>query len=304
MNTIKNTLLLTTILAFAACSQAPQNQNTNNQIEAQSQDSNIVNGAPVLKVDPISQATVALYVEQSEGRTVSQMNFCTGTLIAEDVVLTAAHCFADFAEEMNESVENLSRKVSVGFGLPVVKSNRDKKVEFRTIKSVVVHPEYKVGAVEEAFKTPMKDVALIYLNDVAPKTARPAKLLQDASVLKKGTELTLAGYGLVLAFPFSIQAKRLMKVNVTIDNPALTEVQFTYMAQNSRGSCSGDSGGPAYLVTEDDDLIVAGVTSWGDFYCQSIGAYTSVPAMHSWIEETIQALKNPEEPIIALHFNF
>jgi hypothetical protein len=236
-------------------------------------------------------------------------NFCTGTLIAPDLVMTAAHCFVLTQQDTGLSNDQLKDAISVGFGMPVVTSTGDIKIQFRKIKSFVVHPLFNLAALNSGSgstsdesanpgvapvkKTPdpFYDVALIRLAEAAPSSAKPATLVQDASLLKAGLQVQLVGFGLTGSTPFSQQlATQMMETTVQVDNPTYSGTQFTYKVVDGKGSCNGDSGGPAYVTLPDGSLGVLGVTSWGDAYCQELGAYTSVPAMAPWILQTQQTL--------------
>ena len=296
------------LMFSVACTKSAQVEKGTSSLE-QSSDA-IVNGSKVRGGDPVARSTVALYIERSKQadpnvvekpetngarkpRLVEDVqHFCTGTLIAPRLVITAAHCIADFAEMLGGTPEQVVAKSYVGFGVPTAKSSQDRRVRLVRIESFVVHPEYVVNSVGSAMEKPMKDVALLKLAEFAPKGAVPAKLVVDQKVLTKGLELTLAGYGLVDG-ERQIDADQLMKTTVNVEEPNMTPVQFGYLfGAKKTGACSGDSGGPAYLKTlnQDGSLSVIGVTSWGDRTCQEIGAYTSIPALAPWIMQAIRAL--------------
>jgi secreted trypsin-like serine protease len=279
-------LLLTAGLGLTAC--APQADLAS--LETQSQ-TGIVNGVAVEDQDRIAASTVALYfVRPQVGSSQGDIqNFCTGTLISRTVVLTAAHCLADVAKMMDLTLEDLMPSIRVGFGTQVASSLSDSRVEFREVAAARVHEKYVIDSVQQATKVPMYDIGLVRLAAPAPTSARVVKLVSNASALVKGRDLTLAGFGLINGWP-RVSAKQLMKVNVKVDNPAVTPVQFTYRVEGGRSACSGDSGGPAYVTNAKGELLVVGVTSWGDQFCKMIGAYTTVPVFVSWIQETIRSL--------------
>jgi hypothetical protein len=217
-------------------------------------------------------------------------NFCTGTLIAPDIVMTAAHCFADFGQEIGATPEQLKNKITVGFGLNVAKTSNDTSVQFRKIQSFTVHPQYVVDSVSLATYVPMYDVALIRLSEPAPASAQPATLVSDKNILRSGLTVYLVGFGLLSVIP-EVQATQMMETDVQVDNPAISATQFTYRTGTSgKGSCSGDSGGPAYIQQPDGTLGVIGITSWGDTNCEQVGAYTSVPYFADWIQKAVQTL--------------
>ncbi len=283
-------LLATTFMVTTLIHCAPKNQVNDHQSSFEHfQDSKqIVNGEAVKENDPIAASTVALYIEMQEAGRARFQNICTGTLIKSEFVMTAAHCLADVAESLQISISDLMKQLYVVFGTKVVLSKNDPDVQVIALASGLVHPEYQVGSVARAEEEPMYDIAILKLTQAAPKTARPAKLGLDIE-LKKGMSLILAGYGLTNGY-LHYRAKSLNKVEVTINNPAINPVQFSYVTIGGKSACSGDSGGPAYLIDQSGELNVVGVTSWGDEYCRDIGAYTSIPAFKDWIMQSIASL--------------
>lgn len=245
--------------------------------------SNIVNGTPVLgENNPIAMSTVDLYyTSPTQG---SIQNLCTGVIIGEDTILTAAHCFVDASVALHTTVDQLVQQLQVGFGTSIITNPSDTRVQMIKLLKVTVNPDYVMGKLDEAQNgAPLYDMAVIKMVSPIPAGYKVVKMLDHADVLQVGTQLTLAGFGLTRGGFFGTPAKQLMQTDVTIDNPTINPTQFHYTTQNGKTACSGDSGGPAYLRDADGTLELAGVTSWGDGGCTQFGVYTSVPAMYSWI---------------------
>jgi hypothetical protein len=197
---------------------------------------------------------------------------------------------ADFSKDLKISEPRLVKNIWVGFGRKVeIEISTQNKLNFRSVKSFAIHPEYNAGSIATVGSQPMYDIALLKLSELAPSTSKPAFLPADRLALVHGQWVRLVGFGLVNG-ESNQRAKHMMEADVTIDNPEFSRTQFTYISQAGKGSCSGDSGGPAYYITKGGELVVLGVTSWGDRKCQGTGAYTSVPYFLEWIKATVHQL--------------
>lgn len=282
-----NRLPIIFILLLAGCSlpHSAQFQPTNTTA------TEIINGSTPAQNSPEALSTVALYLPIIAGASPFQnpiTNFCTATLIGPNVVLTAAHCIVDLADKIKTTPEVVAKEIIVGFGSKVVNDLTSPDFQYRNVLSFKVHPQYSLSAVQTARTQPMYDVALLKLDSNAPASAQPAQIMTSTAVLKKGLPLLLVGFGLTNSNP-QIRATQMLETTVTVDNPAMTTTQFTYVNPKA-GSCNGDSGGPAYVRLDNGSISVLGITSWGDRDCKIMGAYTSVPAMKDWIWSTIPTL--------------
>ncbi len=98
--------------------------------------------------------------------------FCTGSVVAPDLVVTAAHCVDD------------NRPFYVVFGEP--------KGVLQKIEAVKVET-YKPYA---AAAFPNFDIAWVKLKSNVPERWKPMEILRDPSRLKDAEEFRLAGYGI------------------------------------------------------------------------------------------------------------
>ena len=106
----------------------------------------------------------------------SRGNFCTGSLIAPKIVLTAAHCVQPGAEY--RIVDNSS-------GQPAL----------QTVRSIAIHPGFKMDAMLAHRAT--ADVALLQLDQPA-KDKAPATLGMPNVPIAVGGRFTIAGIGVTV----------------------------------------------------------------------------------------------------------
>jgi len=210
--------------------------------------------------------------------------YCTGTLIAPKVVLTAAHCVCSAVNER------------VVFGLDIEKPDQTIKVS----RSVAMNAcGKKLGG---------SDVALLFL-DRPPGNIAP-RPLAGAALLAKMVDLTAVGFGLTES---GDSGKKLM-VNLPVASATCNEtydgepdsayygcvqgVELVAGMQNlKKDTCRGDSGGPLYLKTSSGELLVAttsrGVQSSPTTDCGDGGIYELLQGnILDWIQATAAATVN------------
>ena len=257
-------------LISISCSQSL----SKNSLKQNANQDSIIGGAPARNVDAVTKSTVALVVSQF-GRTFP---FCTGTLIAPDLVVTAAHC-----------VYGKQTFPQIYFGENM--SDQTPSEALLQVEGVVVNPEFtKYFAQGRNF-----DVALIKLKFSAPAGTVPVAILADANLMKVGEQILLSGYGIVND-QTNQRAKGLNQVYVPIAK--LTENFVVTDQTQLKGACRGDSGGPAFLETA-DGLVVVGATRGphGDAVdCQSYGEYTDLSKHIDFIKSAATELK-AQQPV-------
>ncbi|MFY2823304.1 trypsin-like serine peptidase [Ruegeria sp. MALMAid1280] len=109
--------------------------------------------------------------------------FCTGTLIAQDLVLTAAHCAFDKKTGKTYTPGEVTFRAGLSYG---------KSLADRDIVQIAVHPDY-LNHPELSAASVRADVALMRLEQPIPYSVADPFVLFNGGVV--GKEVSLASYG-------------------------------------------------------------------------------------------------------------
>ena len=192
---------------------------------------------------------------------------CTGTLVAPNKVLTAAHCLDNVQADSLE----------VGFGADQYQID-----ETVPVVSAVQHPQWDSQSNDVGVLTLAQDA------QVPPVEMNPT---MDQGWI--GKVVILVGYG-VSDGPSQTGIGTKRMVDVTIDSLEATTLHYT--TTQGKTACNGDSGGPAFYE-DNGQLVVVGVTSYGDQQCQQYGVYTRVDAYLDWVQQEItNPSADPNDP--------
>ncbi len=180
---------------------------------------------------------------------------CTATLVAEDRVLTAAHCV------QNQSQGSMTFTLGADLGSPAAAS---------VVSGIAVAPGWS-GNVQSG-----SDLAVLSL--ATPITGiLPVNVHLGSPSAVVGTEMTLVGYGRQ-ASDHITGIRRLARV--TLESLSQQTLVYNF---HGEGACHGDSGGPAFAEIGGVWHQI-GVTSWGDPSCLSTGHYQRLDVLAPWLE--------------------
>lgn len=264
---IKSTAVLLTgaalSLALVACGPHPSAED-----QSRLQGFGIVHGKSVKSTDELAQFVVALVAENQEGQAL-----CTGTLISENVVLTAAHC-----------VEGQPEKLVVVFG-PRVQSAKAENM--RNVDTYVQNPKW--GHADEEGQG---DLALVHFEGDLPSGFAPVRLAKKSLKLPQGTDVVMIGYG-VTDGNRQKGAGVLRETETTVMGEHSPTEMMTDGHQNS--VCFGDSGGPAF-VKQGDSYVQWGVAnSVVNQACNEASIHTLVMPYETWIRAGMRKMQKGSE---------
>lgn len=184
--------------------------------------------------------------------------FCTATLIAPDVVITAAHCMGP---------EPLAVMFGPSIGSPVSR---------RAIVHQRAHPVHDLAVMRLSIPAP---------DDIVPVAVRDEPLPPSAI----GAPLRLVGFGLTSTGGDGELGVKHVGTSVL---DVLDDFAFEFGPAPSQ-TCLGDSGGPAFMVLDGVEVLV-GVTSSGDARCEEYARDTRVdPFVDELIRPYAEGLATP-----------
>lgn len=259
----------------------------------------IIGGKDISSTDSLSHSVVGIYDTKTRF-------ICTGSIIDQNIILTAAHC-----------IESLPEKLIIIFGLDFSVFDLNQKNFLRTAQKVKIHPKFSGDP-----KTDLdwNDIALIQFSGGLPDGFKPIEFLEKNVQLNQGMSVQMAGFGANQVELEDVQYQKGRQFQKDLDAGEIicydktyshcfivhflgtdrlrsteaaiegfTDKEIRLNEAKGHGTCVGDSGGPLLFKTENQYKLI-GITSRGSQFCDGPAVYTNALEYLDWIKQTISEM--------------
>jgi hypothetical protein len=223
----------------------------------------LVGGAPVATAD-IARSVVGLVGPHN--------SFCTATVIARDLVLTAGHC------------------VQPGTSYRVQFKNAHGVRQYSDVAAIERPPQFNTGPPGVIASA---DLGLVKVVQPLPPNIGRAALGVASPPVWPGELVLVIGGGI----PFrGLRETGINRSALLVATGPYRPLQMRLMDPLGKdtGACSGDSGSPVFEIKNEDAKVI-GVVSWAGGPdntkgCGGVTGATPLAPYRAWIEETIRQL--------------
>ncbi|XP_053533028.1 uncharacterized protein LOC108277243 [Ictalurus punctatus] len=215
----------------------------------------------------------------------SGSHFCGGSLINQNWVLSAAHCFQSFAAD----------SITILLGMQSLEGT-NVNLQERSTSNIIIHQGYDQN-------TNDNDIALVQLSSSVTFNdyVMPVCLAASSSSFPGGTNVWVTGWGRIGSSVNLPSPGTLQEVEVPIVSNSdcangygtgsiTNNMMCAGFSQGGKDSCQGDSGGPL-VVKVNGTWVQAGIVSFGNGCAlpNFPGVYTRVSQYQDWINSMISS---------------
>jgi secreted trypsin-like serine protease len=232
----------------------------------------MVGGAPATE-DGIGRSVVTII---GSGGT-----FCSGALIAPDLVLSAAHCIAP------------------GTAYKLVYYDEQRQPLLLDVKRAVTHPQFSAQSIFGHRAS--ADVALLQLAGAVSTSKAVSRLGVPAAPISVGNRFLVAGIGVSKRGDGRSGGTVRSASLVATDRPGNLQIRLVDPSTGNKreglGACTGDSGAPVF-EDQTGDAVIVGVVSWSTGAnntagCGGLTGVTPLSLYKGWITDTALKLGSP-----------
>jgi Trypsin len=214
----------------------------------------------------------------------SRGSFCSGVIVAPDLVLTAAHC------------------VLVGADYKLVELDAEKKPIVKDTLALARHPQFNLKTLLAHRAT--ADIALLKLAE--PRAIAPAMLLPPRPRVAVGERFVVRGYGTAIQNDHEAKTAATLRTATlaATGQPGNLQLRLfdprTAGVREGLGACTGDSGAPVYQEIA-GARAVYGVVSWStgpnrEGGCGGLTGVTPLNLYRGWLNDAARKLGSPIGP--------
>jgi MYXO-CTERM domain-containing protein len=209
---------------------------------------------PVINGDPTNEPAVVALVDGSGW-------FCSGTVISEHVILTAAHCL------------EFGAPTGIYFG---TNANNLTQGTVKPVGQVLMHPDYPNSG----------DIGVVEITEAAGVAPSPLNRTALTAGMA-GQDVRVVGFGLSEDNGDAAGVK--LTGLTTFDS--LENDYMLVRPKDQQSGCYGDSGGPNYMMIGGNEVL-AGVTSFGteDSCLAGFGGNTDVEKYAAWVDDFVEMI--------------